>query len=126
MAAESTEGRPALLVAEGFVPGKALQVAVENDAYEFPGPVHHRAAGIPADDVAGADEVERDVFRSRRDLLFAQDGGRSNGGRFFISWTLLVKPVESGEAARDGLLSVFHVTFHRPKRQPQRRKVASG
>src|SRR3954465_11061038 len=38
--------------------GQRLDVAVENDADELPGAVKRRAAGVSADDVAGADEVE--------------------------------------------------------------------
>src|SRR5262249_29587464 len=49
-------GGAPLFVVEGVVPGQALQVAVENNPHELPGPVDHGAARIAADDVVGADE----------------------------------------------------------------------
>src|SRR5437773_3133794 len=50
---------PILLVAEHVIPRETLQIAVEDDADEFAGAVYHRAAGVAADDVSGADEVKR-------------------------------------------------------------------
>src|SRR5665213_2554256 len=52
-------GGAPLLVGVGIIPGKALQVAVENDADEFAGAVNHRTAGVASDDVVGADEIQR-------------------------------------------------------------------
>ena len=60
---------PALTVVELIVPRQRLQVAVEDDADELVGAVHHRAAGVAADDVGGEDEVERRLVVLQRRLL---------------------------------------------------------
>src|ERR1022692_2210903 len=61
--------RATLTIVERIIPRKALQVAVENDADEFSGAIHHGAARIAADDVGRADEIERGVWIDRGFVL---------------------------------------------------------
>ena len=62
----------ALFVAVGVVPGNALQVAIEDNADKLAGPVHNGTAGVSANDVAGADRVERRVEVELRFALCPQ------------------------------------------------------
>ena len=50
---------PRLLVAVDEIEHQRLDVAVEDDPDELALAIHHRAAGISADDIRGGDEVER-------------------------------------------------------------------
>src|SRR5882672_11245708 len=47
-----------LFVGENAVENERLDVAIENDANEFAGLVHDRAAAIPSDDVGVGNEIE--------------------------------------------------------------------
>ena len=47
-----------MFVREREVPRQALEISVKDDADEFAGAVDHRAAGVAADNVRRADEIE--------------------------------------------------------------------
>src|SRR5262245_34488588 len=52
-------GRAPLFLAKGVIPRQALQIAIKDDPDKLAGPIDDRAAGVAADDVAGADKIER-------------------------------------------------------------------
>ena len=98
-----------LFVVVAEIGGERLDVAVEDDADELSFLVHDRAAGVAADDVVGADEIERHV---EIEGGFFRDPARWEvEGRFVV--LLGAAGVEAGEGRHRGDGgAVFFVAFH--------------
>ena len=94
-----------------------LDVAVEDQAHQFALLVDDRRPAVAADDVVGADEVERRLQVERGLVL---DPARAEVvGRLVL--VLRRTRVEAGVVGvRRDLLAVFHVALHRAVRQAQR------
>ena len=108
---------PALLVAEYIVPDQRWQIAVEDDAHQFAVAVDHRAARVAADDVGGADEVQRRVEIQLR-FCSSQLFGRAKGGWLPCSSARRYAPAM---VVQGGIvLPASLVTFDQSKGQAQR------
>ena len=86
--------------------------------------VDDRAAGVAADDVGGADEVERRRQVRACPSWSTQRGGRSNGGVVLV---LAARCVQAGEGGLErDLLAVLLVALHDAEGQPQRERWRPG
>ena len=98
-----------------------MDVAVENQTDQFPRPVHHRAAGVAADDVGGRDEIEwgphKGLVAAQLILLLSPAGRQIEGGRLPLG----VDPVEQPRIGGEGSdrLAALLVALHGAEGEPQ-------